>query len=86
MGYNRRPPYLDPRNNTGKRASHVVIVPRNDRYVDRDIKKFLRKVKKNGILDEVRKRSYFEKPSVLRKRKARKREKVLRKLEAAKEE
>jgi len=86
MAYHRKPPYINPRNNVGKKTAHVIVVPRNDRYVDRDIKKFLRKVKKNGILDEVRKRSYYEKPSVKRKRKARKREKVLRKLEATREQ
>ena len=33
------------------------------------IKKFCRKVKKNGILDLVRDRRYYEKPSVKRRRK-----------------
>jgi small subunit ribosomal protein S21 len=36
---------------------------------ERLIKKFCRKVKKNGVLDLVKKRRFFEKPSVKRKRK-----------------
>ena len=36
---------------------------------ERLIKKFCRKVKKSGILDTVKKRRFFEKPSVKRKRK-----------------
>ena len=56
---------------------HVEVEART-RYTDENerlIKKFCRKVKKNGVLDLVKKRRYYEKPSVKRKRK---REKKLR--------
>tara|TARA_B100000214_G_C23959100_1_gene624371 strand:- start:825 stop:1055 length:231 start_codon:yes stop_codon:yes gene_type:complete len=55
-----------------------VEVEAHTRYTDENerlIKKFIRKVKKNGVLDLVKKRRYYEKPSVKRKRK---REKKLR--------
>tara|TARA_B100000902_G_C27103271_1_gene809887 strand:+ start:319 stop:561 length:243 start_codon:yes stop_codon:yes gene_type:complete len=39
---------------------------------DRMIKKFVRKTKKEGILDEVRRRRYYEKPSVAKRKKSEK--------------
>jgi len=60
-----------------------VLVEANTRYTDENerlIKKFCRKVKKNGILDLVRKRRFFEKPSVKRKRKRERKLKVSREI------
>ena len=65
-----------------KRPIHV-LVEANTRYTDENerlIKKFSRKVKKNGILDLVRKRRFFEKPSVKRKRKRERKLKVSREI------
>lgn len=45
--------------------------------LERMIKKFSRKVKKCGILDEVRDRRYFEKPSSKKNRRNRKIKRVL---------
>jgi len=45
--------------------------------LERMIKKFSRKVKKCGILDEVRDRRYFEKPSSKKNRRNRKKKRVL---------
>ena len=56
-----------------------VAVEAYTRYTDENerlIKKFCRKVKKNGILDLLKKRRYYEKPSVKRKRKKEKKLKV----------
>lgn len=39
--------------------------------VDRALKRFKRKVEQSGILKEVRKRQYFQKPSIKKKLKAR---------------
>ena len=39
---------------------------------DRMIKKFVRKTKKEGILDEVRRRRHYEKPSVAKRKKSEK--------------
>jgi small subunit ribosomal protein S21 len=38
--------------------------------IDSVLRKFKRKIKNEGILQELRKREFFEKPSELRKRKA----------------
>tara|TARA_B100000925_G_scaffold144290_1_gene108069 strand:+ start:107 stop:358 length:252 start_codon:yes stop_codon:yes gene_type:complete len=47
----------------------------------RMIKRFAKKVKKSGILDEVRAKEYYEKPSARRRREKKKRERVLKKLQ-----
>ena len=57
---------------------HVEVVAQS-RYTDENerlIKKFVRKMKKNGVLDLVKKRRYYEKPSVKRKRKRERKLKV----------
>ena len=48
---------------------NVEVVVYNQDIVEKLIKKFTKKVKKCGILDEVRDRRYYEKPSVKKKRK-----------------
>jgi len=52
----------------GKRPSHVTVEPRDNEHIDRAIKRFLKKCKKEGIVEEYRQREYFEKPSVKRHR------------------
>ena len=81
MSYdNRRRPYRNPTSSVGNRESHVTVVPRDGQHIDKAIRKFLRKVKKSGIINKVKNSSYYEKPSIKRRRKAKKREKVLKKL------
>ncbi len=48
---------------------NLEVVIRNPEDTERMIKKFNRKVKKMGILDEVRERRYYTKPSVKKRRK-----------------
>jgi small subunit ribosomal protein S21 len=43
------------------------------------IKRFIKKFKKSGILDEIKNRRFFEKPSVKRRRKKIQRKRVLMK-------
>tara|TARA_R110000824_G_scaffold31089_14_gene101582 strand:+ start:3813 stop:4025 length:213 start_codon:yes stop_codon:yes gene_type:complete len=59
---------------------NVEITPRRNEAVDRLIKRFTKKVKKEGILQTVRDRKYYEKPSVKKKKVAKERKKVLDKL------
>ena len=47
-----------------------VIKVREDESLENALKRFKRKCEKSGILTEVKKRQYYEKPSVRRKRKA----------------
>ena len=48
---------------------NLEVIVKNPEDIDRAIKKFNRKVKKMGILDEVRERRYYTKPSTKRRQK-----------------
>jgi ribosomal protein S21 len=52
----------------GSRPSHVTVEPRGNEHIDRTIKRFLKKCKKEGIVEKYRQGEYFEKPSVKRHR------------------
>jgi small subunit ribosomal protein S21 len=58
----------------------VQIVPRSDEDGDRLVKRFTRKVRNEGILQEVYLRRAYEKPSMKRRRKSA-RARFLRQLE-----
>jgi ribosomal protein S21 len=55
-----------------------------DENVDFAIKKFLNKVKKSGLMDNLQERKYFKKPSVKRNEQKRRRKRVLEKLKQEK--
>ncbi len=58
-----------------------VVFVKEDESFENALRRFKRKCEKSGVLSEVKKRQYFEKPSEKRKRKAvAARKKVLRKL------
>lgn len=61
----------------------VVKVGR-DEYVEVAIKRFLNKVKKSGLLEELQERKYYKKPSVKRNEEKRRRKRVLEKLKEEK--
>ena len=44
------------------------------------VRKFIKKVRKSGILDEVRERKYYKKPSIVKNEQKRRRQKLLNKL------
>ena len=50
-------------------ASRIVVTPRKNESGDRMIKRFSRKVRKCGVLQEARDRAYFVKPSQKRRNK-----------------
>jgi ribosomal protein S21 len=52
----------------GSRPSHVTVEQRGNEHIDRTIKRFLKKCKKEGIVEKYRQGEYFEKPSVKRHR------------------
>ena len=64
---------------------NVEITPRKNESPERMIRRFTKKVKKEGILEAVRERSYYVKPSERRRRKRRERARVLQKLRAQRE-
>jgi len=69
-----------------KRPINAEVSPRyKNEPVERMIRRFLKKVKKNRIIEEYRERQYYKKPSEKRKRESLKREKVLEKLRIERE-
>jgi len=64
-----------------KKAVNVSTRPRgrNDTQ-QRMIKRFLRKCKKERIVEQVRENAYYEKPSAARRKAAKRRKRVLDKL------
>jgi small subunit ribosomal protein S21 len=58
-----------------------VVYVKEEESFENALRRFKRKCEKAGVLTELKKRQYFEKPSVKRKRKAlQARKKALRKL------
>ena len=58
-----------------------IVTVRDEEHFENALRRFKRKCEKSGILTELKKRQYFEKPSVKRKRKdMQARKKMLRKL------
>jgi small subunit ribosomal protein S21 len=70
------------RNYKGKK-SNLVVRPRRKETTERMIKRFNKKVKKLGIIDEIKERRHYIKPSE-QKRLAKKRAIAKRKKEEAK--
>jgi len=65
-------------------ACNYKVKPRKNENIERVIKRFNKKVKKLGIIDEAKERRHFIKPSE-RKRKTKKRSDARRRKELAKQ-
>jgi small subunit ribosomal protein S21 len=46
-----------------------VVTPKKNESFDRLLRRFSKKVKKSGLILDLRRREYFEKPSVQRRKK-----------------
>ena len=65
------------------RAVLVEVKPRHrDEPVARLIKRFVKKCKKERVVENYRDRMYYEKPSIVRKREKARRKRVIQKLQA----
>ena len=53
--------------------------------VERLIRRFTNKVKKEGIMEEYRKRQHYEKPSIKKRRKKMRRKQIVQKLQREQE-
>ena len=67
------------------KTAHIETKVRRDENIERAIKRFSKKVKKEGILDIVRDKMYYEKPSTIKRREKKRRKAVLDKLKAKRE-
>jgi len=61
-------------------ATNVHVTARRNEPGEVLIKRFSRKVKREGIVEECKKRMYYEKPSIKRRRDKLRRKRVLKKL------
>jgi small subunit ribosomal protein S21 len=59
---------------------NVQVRARRNESTENLIKRFSRKVKRGGLLEEVKNRKYYEKPSVKRRREKVRRKRTLKKL------
>ena len=55
---------------TGRRGIQMSEVKVNNGNIEDALKRFKRQCARNGVLQEVRKREHYEKPSVKRKKKS----------------
>ena len=62
------------------RSINIQVEVRNSEYPERAIRKFLKKVKKERIIENYRNNMYYEKKSTKRRRKKINRKRVLQKL------
>jgi len=69
----------------GKRPSHVTVVARPNEDSMRTIKRFLKKCKKERIVEQVRERQYFVKPSKKRRLEEKNRKRTIQKLQREQE-
>jgi len=60
--------------------AHVKVEAKPNEPVERLIKRFMRKVKREGIIEEYKEKQYYEKPSIARKLKKIRRKKIARRL------
>lgn len=70
---------------SGNKPSNMTVIPRKNENPERAVKRFLKKCKKDGILDKFREKMYFEKPSAKRRKKRIKRERAIEKHNASQE-
>lgn len=71
----------------GKKPSNVTVVPRHNEHPEKAVKRFLKKCKKQKVIEIYRdKTDFYRKPSEIRRRKMVRRQRILKKqsLEAAK--
>ena len=64
-------------------ATNLTIRSRRNELPDRLVKRFIKKTKKSGIIDEIKERRYYKKPSE-KKREAKRRAIARQKKELAK--
>jgi len=67
------------------KSINVETVIRKGENIERAIKRFTKKVKKETIIEEARERRYYEKPSEVKRRLKKRRKAVLDKLKAKQE-
>tara|TARA_Y100000296_G_C5038962_1_gene188803 strand:- start:373 stop:588 length:216 start_codon:yes stop_codon:yes gene_type:complete len=63
-----------------KKPVYAEVKARHNEPTERLIRRFIKSVKKSGIIQEVRDRRYYKKPSDLRREEEKKRQQTIRKI------
>jgi len=61
------------------KKSNIIVKPRRNESQERMVKRFIKKCKKNGIIDEIKDRRYFKSNSEKRNERNRKRRRAIAK-------
>ena len=72
-------------NMSKKRPVNAEVIVKKNESIERALKRFTKKVKKEKVLEDYREHMYYEKPSDKRKRMAKRRKATLEKLKQKKE-
>ena len=64
---------------------NLEVKLKNNEETERLIKRFLKKMKKSKLMDEIREHDYYEKPSVIKKRERERSLRVIRRIQEEKE-
>tara|TARA_Y100000310_G_C20264405_1_gene615141 strand:+ start:282 stop:503 length:222 start_codon:yes stop_codon:yes gene_type:complete len=67
-------------------ATNVEVKRRENEPIERMLKRFIKKVKKEGIMEELRERSYYKKPSEIKRLKKERRKRIARDIQRKNEE
>ena len=70
---------------SSKNPINVEVYPKKNEPIERTIKRFVKKSKKESIVEDYRERMYYEKPSDRKRRLAKRRKAVLDKLKRKQE-
>jgi len=66
-----------------RRPSHVTVVPRKNEDPNRAIKRFLKKCKNEKIVEKIREKAYYVKPSERRRKERMRRKRTIEKANLA---
>jgi len=63
----------------GRRPSHVTVIPRKNEDPNKAIKRFLKKCKNEKIVEKIREKAYYVKPSERRRKERMRRKRTIEK-------
>jgi small subunit ribosomal protein S21 len=68
------------------KKANVTVTRRENESVERMLRRFMKKVKKEGIMEQLRERAYYKKPSEVKRKKKIRRKRIAQDSQRAKEE
>ena len=65
---------------------NVEVKRRENESIERMLKRFMKKVKKEGVMEELRERAYYKKPSDVKRLKKKRRKRIAQDIQRKNEE